>query len=329
MGLWDKIKGKASDVMKQTQPAKAPEPEPEEVEEEMEAADDDGEADDFGGWDPNNWEEFWYKVHKIEEAGNRGGDDAYEAACRQHGLRDSAQLQRVRDTFGNHFGHIHEFVQAAMNARSRQGKEMLGAAAASNQAIMAPVEGVTLETYAAISARRASVADVQGLARLLGEYGLDQAKFARVDAEWQKRMSGQGASDPNATYALLTEYGKFFAMAGQGGHAAAAQAAQANAGAIGLGAQQHGKAPVGGEPCTLEQFAEIMAAQGAWAEQGRDVNAMLKKQFNLTAIDWSNLGAYWNVKIGSDYRIGAKLGELMDKYKARYSTPGQDDDLNV
>ncbi len=74
------------------------------------------------------------------------------------------------------------------------------------------------------------------------------------------------------------------------------------------------------EPCTLDQFAEMMAARGAWAEQGRDVSAMLEQHFGLTALEWSNLGAYWNVKIGSNYRLGVELGKLVERYKARFSS---------
>ena len=47
----------------------------------------------------------------------------------------------------------------------------------------------------------------------------------------------------------------------------------------------------------LERYAEIMGAQSAWAQQGRDVNAMLKKQFNMSALDFSNISQYWSAKI--------------------------------
>jgi hypothetical protein len=140
-------------------------------------------------------------------------------------------------------------------------------------------------------------------------------------------MSGQGVSDPNATYALLAEYGKFFGQAGVGAHGASAAANAAHAGVY-----QTGHSAPTHEPCTLERYAEIMGAQSAWAQQGRDVNQMLQQQFQMTALDWSNISQYWSAKIGTDYRIGAQLGDLMGKYEQRYMAGGgggADDDLSV
>ena len=45
-------------------------------------------------------------------------------------------------------------------------------------------------------------------AKLLAEYDLDEAKWARVSAGWNQRMAGQGQSDPMATTALRNEYYK-------------------------------------------------------------------------------------------------------------------------
>src|SRR5580704_10098386 len=130
--------------------------------------------------------------------------------------------------------------------------------------------------------------------QLLAQAGMDAAKWDRVNSEWQRRMSGQ-AGDMSATMALLTEYGKAFGMAGQGQHGAAAAANAGQAGAL-----NQGQGAARGEPCTLERYAEIMGAQSAWAQQGRDVNSMLQKQFGMTAIDYSNVSQYWSAKIGGD-----------------------------
>ncbi len=48
---------------------------------------------------------------------------------------------------------------------------------------------------------------------------------------------------------------------------------------------------------TFEKFVEVMTAQGCWAQQGKDANQMLKKVFNMTAVDWSNASAYWSQKM--------------------------------
>ena len=85
MGLWDKVKGKANEMVNQaTRPTAAPPPPPSHDEspsddEEMEASSDESEGgDDWGGWDPNDWAAFWDKVYAIELAGNES-DDALDA----------------------------------------------------------------------------------------------------------------------------------------------------------------------------------------------------------------------------------------------------------
>jgi hypothetical protein len=282
--------------------------------------------DDWGGWDPNNHEEFWYRLKNIEKAGNEGGDAAADAKCREYGLQNWAHLTRVRDTFNRYFGHDHNFMQAAFNANQRATREWMQGGVQANAGILEPVEGISLQVYATTQARAASVGnDMATWHQLLAQAGMDAAKWDRVNTEWQRRMSGQ-AGDMSATMALLTEYGKAFGMAGQGQYGAAAAANAGQAGAL-----NQGQGAAGGEPCTLERYAEIMGAQSAWAQQGRDVNAMLHKQFGMTAIDYSNVSQYWSAKIGGDYRIAVRLGELQTHYTQQYMAQGGnfDSDLNV
>jgi hypothetical protein len=338
MGLFDKLKGVvkgAQDAMQQQQqPAQqqqqaqpqhqeedSSDDEPEEQEDQ-----DDGEADDWGGWDPNNHEEYWYRLKMIEKAGNDNGDDACDAKAREYGLRDWAHMTRVKDTFHKYFAHSHEFMQAAMNAGGRQGREMMAAGANAHPEILLPVEGIDIQIYATTQARAMSVGNDMGKwASILAENGMDQAKWDRVNTEWQRRMSGQ-AGDMNATMALMTEYGKYFGQAQQGQFGASAAA---NAGVAGN--LNHGQGAVGAEPCTLERYAEIGGAQSAWAQQGRDVNAMLQQQFGMTALDWSNISQYWSAKFGGDYRIAVQYGELLTHYEEQYKAQGGnfDDDLSV
>ncbi len=284
------------------------------------------DVDDWGGWDPYNHEEFWYRLKNIEKAGNDGGDDAADAKCREYGLHNWSQLVRVRDTFNRYFGHDHNFVQAGFNAGNRIAREMMQQGAQQNAGILDPVEGISLQVYASTQARAASIGgDMGKWNQILAQAGMDAAKWDRVNAEWQRRMSGQ-AGDMNATMALLTEYGKYFGMAGQGQYGASAAANAGQAGTL-----NRGQGAAGGEPCTLERYAEIMGAQSAWAQQGRDVNAMLSKQFGMTALDFSNISQYWSAKIGGDYRIAVRLGELQTQYTQHYMAQGGnfDNDLNV
>ena len=333
MGFLDKLKGKLGvntpqAEMPQQSAAPAEEPEQEEEEQDSSSSSDDDEADDWGGWDPNNHEEFWYRVKSVEWAGNQNGDDAADAKAREYGLRDYAHLRRVSDTFNKHFAHTHEFMQSAYNASSRQGREMVQSAGAANTQLLEPIEGVDIKMYAGVQARAGTVGNAPGaFAKLLAEFGMDEAKWARVSDGWNTRMSGAGTSDPMATMALMTEYGKAFGQAGQGQYGASAAA---NAGQAGL--LNTGQGATGAEPVTLERYSEIAGAQSAWAQQGKDVNAMLQKQFGITAIDWSNMSQYWSAEFQRDYRIAIQHSDLSTKYTERYMAAGggrPDDDLSV
>ncbi len=330
MGLFDKMKNKVASMTGQNA---QPEPqqqyqEPQYEEPEADEQEDQEEADDWGGWDPNDHQGYWYRLKAIETAGNQGGDEAADAKCRELGLRDYAHMQRVRDTFTKYFGHSHDFMQAAFQANTQATREQFNAAASQNQEIFAPVEGVDLQLYATTQAKAASIGgDMGKWGQILQQAGMDQAKWERVSAEWNRRMSGQATGDMNATMALLTEYGKYFGQAGQGQYGATAAA---NAGVSGN--LNDGSGAVGAEPCTLERYAEIGGAQSAWAQQGRDVNAMLAQQFGMNALDWSNISQYWSAKFMSDYRIAARYGDLLTHYTEQYMAAGgggADSDIDI
>jgi len=335
MGLFDKMKNKVAQMTgqnaqpeQQAQQQYQEQPHHEEPEQEAAEEQEQEAADDWGGWDPNDHVGYWYRLKAIEMAGNQGGDEACDAKCRELGLHDYSHMQRVRDTFHKYFGESHEFMQAAMQANTQQARETHASAASQNQELFAPVEGVDLQRYAGTQARAATIGtDMSKWSAILAEVGMDQAKWERVSAEWNRRMSGQASGDMNATMALLTEYGKYFGQAGQGQYGASAAA---NAGVAGN--LNDGSGAVGGEPCTLERYAEIGGAQSAWAQQGRDVNAMLQQQFGMTALDWSNISQYWSAKFMADYRIAARYGDLMTHYTQQYMAAGgggADSDIDI
>lgn len=292
---------------------------------------DPREPDEWGGWDPNDWQGYWYRVKTVEEIANTQGDAAADAKCREFGLRDASHMQEVSSTFYRHFGEQPAFTQACLDAMNRMHRDKLGAAAQGNQQLFEPVEGVSLELYATTQAKAATMGgDTSKWGQILAAAGMDQAKWDRVSAEWNRRMSGQ-AGDMNATMAVITEYSKYFGQAGMGQYGGAAAANAGNAGIYGN--SQTGA--VGAEPCTLERYAEIGGAQSAWAQQGRDVNAMLQQQFGMTALDWSNLSQYWSAKFSSDYTIAGRYGELLDYYTQQYlaasggGPANQDSDIDI
>lgn len=281
--------------------------------------------EDGTGWaDPEkgDLERFWVNAFALEEAEGKG-PKAYAAKLKELGLKNKDDWYRVREAFTEAHQGDANWQQSMINARMAGVKQQMSAAANAKGGLFDPVEGVTLEQYATVQARRAKLSGAAEWPKLLAEYGMDEAKWTQVDKVFMARMSDP--SDPMATAAFATEYGKFFSAAASGQFAEGAKA-----GAKGMGLDSsHKKVKGAKEPVPFERYVEIMTAQDCWARAGKDVNAMLKKVFNMTAVDWSNLGAFWSQKLMADISLAGKLSELQDKYRPRYETAEKDDDLEV
>ncbi len=280
--------------------------------------------DFWGGWDPNDLETFVARSSQMNAARNTGDQAQIAALLAEWGLADLNSWDAVENTYIKHYNDDPRYTQAQVNLAMNQQKAEMAAAVSPEQ--LAPCEGVDIQTYATVMARKMQLTDPSQVHALLAEYGLDEARFNLADQQWQARM--RQADDPMAMAAIATEYGKHFAAAGQGQYGAAGQAAapgmEMNAAA--------GAAPAAGaEPCTLERYAEIQAAQTVWSQQGQDVNAMLQQVFGMTAMDWSNMGAYWSQKFMSDYTLMEKMMKIQEQYEAKYraGSAGPDDDLSI
>ena len=285
--------------------------------------------DDWGPLRKEQFEEFFFHHFEIEDAHN---DPPKKAQLLQKfGYRDEAHFKRVERTFLKYYGDGSpndtletyywgsKATQGMMAGRMRQQQEKQKAQLAANPEMMAPIEGVTVETYAQMSAQQAKGLSQDQFVALLAQNGMDQAKFARISTGWIERMS----KDTTATVA--TVYGKAFSSAGQGQFGAGGAA-----GGQALGSFEAGgaiAAPAGAEPCTFEKYCEIMGAQSAWSKSGKDVNAMLKTQFNMNALDWSNLGSYWSTKMMADVSYAMRMGDMMSHYEKQYAQPSADADL--
>ena len=333
MGLWDKVKGKANDFANTAKTAvNAPGDRPFSDESDITVRDaeapsyaleddtmfdgapvprdagDGGDApdgsDDWGGWDPNDVDAFWDRVHAIEAAGNQG-DDELEAALHQHGLRDKAHFDRVRDTFGAHHGSSPDFAQAALDARTRQTKHAMKARMeGSLKGELAPVEGASLEQWAWVMAKMASGGDIGAL---LKTAGWDRGKWDRVSAEWNARMS----RDTTAT--IATAYGQAFVATGAGPFGAAGKASAASM----LDASQR---DVGGqEPIPFERWIEITEAQSAASQQGIPA-AQILQSYGLTPADWGTIGGWWSQRFNANaMKLINEYNRLSEKYKAKFA----------
>jgi hypothetical protein len=285
--------------------------------------------DDFG---PLHYKELSKFVHHMQQIERLENDPQKQhAVCLKLGYRDAVHFRDVQTTFLKYWGdpngyqELRWFIwdpgllsQATMDAMQMEREEAAKDALASNPALLAPEEGVSLEQYAWVCANVAGRnVEMPELQQLLARVQMDIPKWERVNKAWATRMGADG------THTITMAFTKAYSGAGAGQFGAAAQAAaQAMSGAPGT-------APAGAEPMSLERFAEIGVAMGAWSKQGKDVNAMLHQVFGMTAGDLSNVSMYWNQRWMADVSLLGAYGQYQDQWKKKYESPGPDADLGV
>lgn len=298
MGLFDSIKkaiGGATDAAQkamqqpqpQAQPAAPPppphaHPQPHAPEPEPEVEAEPEEAFDTAGFDPAGDEEgFFEAVLHMESEGMGGGTDESRAKImRERGIRDRMHWQTVKEScyqvLGQKHGSLDVAMQREMNYRMGATQRMMqgniAAKAASGE--MAPVEGISLEQWAAFNA-----AIVQGANKddMLKGAGIDVGRFDRASAEWNARMAR------DTTFAITTVYGQAFQAASQGKYSAHAKEANAARAANRDLSMQ--------PPMGLEQYWEIMFEQAYQCKQGKDAATVLKG-LGLSIVDWCDLSAF-------------------------------------
>lgn len=172
--------------------------------------------------------------------------------------------------------------------------------------LLSPIEGVSIEQYASIAAKQAQNLPMPDFLRMLAQNGMDQAKYDRVSQQWIARMSQDHEGK------IATIYAKAFSGAGAGQFGAMGQAGSAE-----MGGQP---AAAGFNPASVsfEMYCEIMGAQSAWSAQGKDVNAMLKQVFNMSALDYSNVASYWSPKMMADMSMAMRMSDLMMRAQQKY-----------
>ena len=350
MGFFDKVKNAIGGAAKQAQDAvqqqvnpqqqqqqqqyaqqQAAPPPPQEHHEEPAADDDDGERrdydleakDDQAGFNLMGDLPGWYVAEfRIEQAWE---DEAQRAQLfAEYGVRNVQHYRQVKATvdrfiqspqaqakYGdiNDIMHVkmkatQDYMMAGMQAQTQAGGKLAGE--------VEPVEGISLEVWAEQMVRSINGATPDDICKGLG---IDKAKWDRVSAEWNARMS----RDTTAT--IATAYGNAFTKAqakpgvGNSPYAAAAQ--------------NPGK---GDMPMPMERYVEIMEAQNALTLQGQDPQAVLKK-LGITVLDWSNLGAWFSAYINenalrNDGAVHKEYTRLSELYKAKYASVKSDADIS-
>lgn len=194
--------------------------------------------------------------------------------------------------------------------------------------VLEPIEGVSIETYGKLQAKRTSGIPQEEFAKLVAAEGMDMEKFGRVEKGWNDRMS----SDATATVA--TAYGAAFAGSGAGQFGAAGAEAAAGMQWNAQGANMMPgatTATTAADPIPFDRYCEIYGATQAWAETGQDVNAMMTEEFELTAMDWANIQTHFMNKGMADLTLLQKQEEIAAKYKQQYidaAGGSADDDID-
>ena len=277
----------------------------------------EGQGMDLAGIDPADPISFWSKQFAIEEAQGQGLSE--DQAAQQQGFHDEEHFDLISEYMQAKWSYVgtdedgqqavlqrDEFMNAALKARHSQMDGQRAAAAAADPNLLAPVAGVSVEKWAAVSAQVGSMgqgATQQQYDHLLAQNGLDRATWDATNAGWQAKMQG------DTTGAIAVKFGEAFSA--------------------GAGAQAAGGGGAGGEPCTFEQYVEIMAAQACWSEQGYDVNAKLPEVFGIDAATYGHFSTYWGPKMGTDMALMQRYSELDAVYRQKYAGAGMDDDLSL
>lgn len=309
MGFFDSIKKAVGGAAPAAQPATQPTP--------SAAAppvdEHNHRALDVAGFDPDGDEAgFFNAVLHMESEGETGGTDASRAEIMgKCGIRDRSHWRNVKQSIYHLLAHKHgsmeQAMQIEMNWRmgetQRRMEGAVKAKAASGE--MAPVQGITLEAWAAFNAAIVSGASLDDI---LKGAGVDKASWDTASAEWNARMAR------DTTFAIATTYGNAFQAASQGKYAALAKEANAARAAN----RELGLPP----PMSMEDYYVVMLEQSYAAKQGKDPTQALKSM-GLTIVDWTDLSSYMGYHF---HRTGVlkhdEYAEAMrraeEKVKAKY-----------
>ncbi|MEZ4403982.1 MAG: hypothetical protein R3B06_28415 [Kofleriaceae bacterium] len=280
-----------------------------------------GGALDLAGFDPGDEDTFFNAVLHMDSDGMYGGTDESRAEIMSRfGIRDRSHWQTVRDSvmtvMAQTHGSIEEVAQRQMNWRmgQMQRQQQANTAGAAAKGELNPVEGVTLEKWAAMNAAIAGGASAEDI---LKANGIDQGRWQRVSGEWNARMSR------DTTFSITTVYGNAFQAASQGKYGDYAREATA--------ARAANRELAMEPPVTVEQYWRILYEQDYGSKQGQDPIAVLKAQ-GLTVVDWTDLSAFMGYYLNrSVVRNWQQFNDMHERIKAEFAAkyPGVQTDVDI
>lgn len=143
---------------------------------------------DYGPFDPNDFARFHQASDEVSSADDDQGK--LREIYAKYGVRNEDGWGRVCQAFYAANKHNPDFHVVAINNRVQEQLDNMGEHYAFPMEYLAPVEGVGMDRLAAIVARREAASGPAEVAQMLGSYGLDDAKFRRIEAGWNARMGG-------------------------------------------------------------------------------------------------------------------------------------------
>ncbi|MBK7882709.1 MAG: hypothetical protein IPJ81_01910 [Chitinophagaceae bacterium] len=251
----------------------------------------------------------------LEPMQDEDGDDLDAAEIvliKEFGFKNGGHWENFRNWTNQKWSQ--ETGESPTNLEFRMGgiaREKIMGAAIQQQSgaggLLEPVEGITMDQWAQTNAKIFGGGDMN---QLIAALGIDKPKWDRVSAEWNDRMS------KDTTFTITTAYGNAFASAGQGAMGAHAQ----NAVTQGVGGD------LSEEPMSYERYTELMVAQQAADQQGKDVNDVFA-QFGISVMDFSNISMFWSKKMQQNAEHYWELdNEYRKKYEAKYGIVNDSDD---
>ena len=203
----------------------------------------------------------------------------------------------------------------AEEARSAdlQRMKLINDASAFDRSLLAPIDGITLEKYAA--AANASMFHGDDFAAVTKETGVTEKAFEALTEKWTARMR----ADP--TRILMKRYGGHLMSAGRGRYAASARD---------LGQAMLKDAPLlGPEPVPFEKWVEIgefYASRSAKMDTPAAVTRELQP-YGLTFYEWNIVSNWWARKrtehIEKDDReFLARWQAMREKYRLKFASGG-------
>lgn len=263
------------------------------AQEQEEEAPESGAQFDTAGFDPMNDEEAYFEAETIMESEGFGGgtDESRAEVMARFGIQNrSPHWHIVKESVWQVLARKHgSFDEAAQRMSNYRSQRATGLMQQKQQATVAsgalkPVEGISLEKWAAINA---AIVQGNGLDDLLKGNGIDRARWDRAKAEWESRMS------TDTTFAVATVYGAAFQAASQSKYTALAKEANA--------ARAANQDPSSQPPMAVLDYFRLLFEQEAASRAGTDPQAAIKAQ-GLTIVDWIDLSTFMGYYIERNHQ---------------------------